>query len=282
MVLTLGAVPWSLPAIAAWGKAIRPGSEKGFQPFRFLALWCIVVLVFFSLSGSKMAPYILPMFPALALLAAGYIDRVTAAALARMLAASALALAFVLAALPFAFGHFTDYRAHAFTPGAQQWFLLAAGWWTAGALAVIWAAARAQQVAAVVLLALCAMTAHGLILHTVAEMMPAKSTLALARDIAPYLTPATRIYAVQTYPQSLPFYLKRTLTLVDFQGELEFGLEREPQKALPSLDAFVRAWPGERDAIAIMKTDLYGNLAAAGLPMTLIARDAARIAVRRP
>ena len=43
------------------------------QPFGFLiimALWALFCFVFFSLSQSKLAPYILPMFPALALLAA--------------------------------------------------------------------------------------------------------------------------------------------------------------------------------------------------------------------
>ena len=36
----------------------------------FLWVWCVVVFVFFSLSDSKLIPYILPLFPALALLMA--------------------------------------------------------------------------------------------------------------------------------------------------------------------------------------------------------------------
>src|SRR6266545_3742607 len=67
-VLFLGIVPWIvslLPALwSAWARS--PGAR--FQPRRFLFLWCAVVFAFFSASSSKLGSYILPVFPALALL----------------------------------------------------------------------------------------------------------------------------------------------------------------------------------------------------------------------
>ena len=76
--------------------------------------------------------------------------------------------------------------------------------------------------------------------------------------------------------------LGRTVTLVDYRGELALGIAREPQKALATVAAFREAWRHERDALAVMSRPMYRDLAASGLPMSVIAEDAARVAVRRP
>jgi 4-amino-4-deoxy-L-arabinose transferase-like glycosyltransferase len=61
-VLFAGFLPWSVliprSIVNAW-----KNSEM-----RFFAIWAFVVFVFFSLSGSKLPPYILPAFPALSVL----------------------------------------------------------------------------------------------------------------------------------------------------------------------------------------------------------------------
>jgi hypothetical protein len=90
------------------------------------------------------------------------------------------------------------------------------------------------------------------------------------------------VYSLRIYPQSLPVYLGRTVTLVEFRGELDFGITREPEKAVATLQEFLGKWQHERDAIAVMTKPLYRELASAGVPMTLIAEDTARVAVRRP
>ena len=66
----LGSMPWTLPALRAlfqgWRRSVRE-----FDAQLFLRFWVLFVLVFFSVSDSKLIPYILPAVPALALLAAG-------------------------------------------------------------------------------------------------------------------------------------------------------------------------------------------------------------------
>jgi 4-amino-4-deoxy-L-arabinose transferase-like glycosyltransferase len=61
-VLFAGLLPWSVliprSIVSAW-----ENSE-----LRLFAIWTFVVFVFFSLSGSKLPPYILPAFPALSIL----------------------------------------------------------------------------------------------------------------------------------------------------------------------------------------------------------------------
>jgi len=50
-------------------------------------------------------------------------------------------------------------------------------------------------------------------------------------DLAKALPPADReapLYSVRTYDQSLTFYLQRTVMLVGYRGELDYGLRRAP------------------------------------------------------
>ena len=87
-VFLAGSMPWTLPALrvlAVGWRRRRPGggasmsdpprtgsSSLGseFQPALFLWIWVVFIGVFFSLSDSKLMPYILPLMPALALLIA--------------------------------------------------------------------------------------------------------------------------------------------------------------------------------------------------------------------
>ncbi len=68
-ILMLTMLPWSffLPRslVKAWQQR---HSDKGST--LFLLLWPLIIILFFSLSSSKLIPYILPTFPALALLIA--------------------------------------------------------------------------------------------------------------------------------------------------------------------------------------------------------------------
>ena len=75
----------------------RPGARRGFDATLFLKIWVWFVCVFFSLSDSKLIPYILPAMPALALLTASLPERsrmrdLSRTALATAAAATGLAL----------------------------------------------------------------------------------------------------------------------------------------------------------------------------------------------
>ncbi len=65
-----GALPWLLPGVracrAAWAEPAA--APAAFRVRRFLLVYCALTLVFFSASGSKLAPYIMPMMPVLAAL----------------------------------------------------------------------------------------------------------------------------------------------------------------------------------------------------------------------
>jgi 4-amino-4-deoxy-L-arabinose transferase-like glycosyltransferase len=280
-VLAVGALPWTVPMLVGWWRALAARRRSGFDPFGFLAVWAVVVFVFFSASGSMMVPYILPLLPALALLGARHLVQAPGVRLTRVLCISALVPAGALAVAPYVFSHAAG-EVSALAGASEPVLLLAAAPWVAGAAAAFAAEIRGNRDVAVVSLALAAMAAGHFTLLGAAQLFPHKSTLALAQKLKPQLRDSTRAYVLKTYPQSLPAYLGRTVTLVQFRGELEFGLAHEARKAVASVQEFAALWPHERDAVAIMTPSLHRELAASGLPMAIIARDAALVAVRRP
>ncbi len=75
-IFLLGALPWTTLALQSAAQAWSRRTATTFQPRRFLLLWCLVVFTFFSVSSSKLPSYILPLFPALALLLADALPRI--------------------------------------------------------------------------------------------------------------------------------------------------------------------------------------------------------------
>jgi hypothetical protein len=120
-----------------------------------------------------------------------------------------------------------------------------------------------------------------ILLVSARSIAPLYSGASLAAQISHAIMPGTRIYAVRTYDQTLPFYLRRTMTLVETRGELDFGLRLEPEKAVDTLAAFTGRWTGEPEALAVMEPDTYALLRAQGLPMVVRARSPGRLIVSR-
>jgi hypothetical protein len=104
----------------------------------------------------------------------------------------------------------------------------------------------------------------------------------IASQVRPLLSPGVPFYSVRMHDQTMPFYLQRTLTLVDYRDEFDYGLQQEPTLAVDSLETFKSRWLADADAFALMVQDNYDLLAKEGLPMTLVARDTRRIIVRKP
>jgi 4-amino-4-deoxy-L-arabinose transferase-like glycosyltransferase len=81
LVAVAGSFPWSFYLLSSLGRAlVRPwlGRTEVRAPDRlhlFLLLWIAAPVVFFSFSGSKLPGYILPIFPAVALIIGGELGR---------------------------------------------------------------------------------------------------------------------------------------------------------------------------------------------------------------
>jgi hypothetical protein len=119
------------------------------------------------------------------------------------------------------------------------------------------------------------------VLWAARALAPLYSGEPLVTQLPPALRDTPLVYGVRLYDQSLPFYLKRTVTLVDYRGELDFGLTLEPHKGIETLAAFEPRWRDSGQALAVMSPDTYGVLAARGLPMVVRARTPKELIVSR-
>jgi 4-amino-4-deoxy-L-arabinose transferase-like glycosyltransferase len=278
-ILAMGLLPWTGLALHSVGTAWRRYADAVFQPRRFLTLWCLVVFAFFSVSSSKLPSYILPLFPAAALLLGDALPRLKRNVLLAHLGAVA-AVALVALALS---TRVTELASEAM-PAAMmadygRWLTAAATLWLAGTVAAMVLAWRNRTVAAALIMSVTGFVAGMGTLLGIETLSPANSAYHIAGQVKPLLSPGVPFYSVRMYEQTLPFYLDRTVTLVDYRDELDFGLTQQPEKWVPSLDEFKIRWKATGDAFAIMPPDLFDSLAQEGLPMTLIARDTRRVIV---
>jgi 4-amino-4-deoxy-L-arabinose transferase-like glycosyltransferase len=280
-VLALGFLPWTtlLPqAVLAGWRAARGGERAS----ALLLIWAAFVLLFFSLSQSKLTPYILPMVPALSLLTGRAIAELpprqfaahlrAVAVLAALIAVAVLILWLLPAMAPLV--------ARASSPSiagfALAFALLALGAGLGARLgrrgAVLGAAAAAGL--GTLLLAQSALLA--------ADYLPRmRAVVDLTQQLRPRITSATRLYCVNGYLQPIPFYLQRPCTLVGYRGELDFGLKQEPELALADIRQFAFEWEQQTDALAILRPLDYQELEALGAPMRVIYTAPSFVAVIR-
>lgn len=281
-ILLVGTAPWLPQIVTAWRTRNDHHVARGdFDARRVLWVWAAVVLFFFSASKSKLVPYVLPIVPVMALLIAGskaessgrnarlsaLITLATAAAVGIGLMAYSLraheekqrALAdlatpgFIAVALLLALSGIAGLLLMRKLGARASLASIAIGWFSAGAVIVGWAAAAAG---------------------------PLYSSESMARSIATRVPAPRHIYSVNYYEQTLPFYLGRTIDLVDFRGELDFGLGLDPARVI-TLDEFRKRWQGETDACAMMSREAYQRLVDSALPMTVIERDLHYVLVGR-
>ena len=281
-LLAAGMLPWTgaLPWLFA-GKETA-GGAAAISPRHVLLTWSIFVLLFFSASGSKLPSYILPMFPALALLIALLVRDARPVTLQRHLLLPALlwACAALASTQSARFASITT-PVEVLAPLASALRLGAV--LVLASCAVAWWWLRGNGVTAAVLsLALGHAMAIALVLQAHDGYGQLKSAAALAAALPPSITPATPVYAVRDYDQTLPFYLRRDVTLVDFEDEFALGEQREPERWIKTLDEFVRRWQSAPQAAAYMGAATWVELHQRGLPMRIVFQDPRRVVVVKP
>lgn len=281
-ILAAGVLPW-LPQmgqafIGGWRASVPRGR---FDPNRLLWVWCVFILVFYSLSGSKLAPYILPIVPALALLTAARGNHRNV----RSLRISMYVLSGVAIALPL-YGWFAARNTHDplvlsviedARPAIVAFTVIA----LSGAVLCRQALRNGRPTAALFCVASAWFLSLALLFASVGRDDSLRSGKSLAAQIPADLAAHAPIFSVQTYDQTLPFYLRRTFFLVDMRGELDYGLQDSPGTYIADIQRFESTWRELSDAIAIMPHRTYAQLAAEGLPMRVLGQDRRRVAVSR-
>ena len=209
-IVPLAAFPWIVPALAGlpswrWGWLARRVNEQAREAW-FLTCWVLGPLALFSLNQSKLPQYVLPLMPPIALAAARVLardgidaaGRVAVGLLALVGASLMLGPRLLTQSLPLAPSVAAAIPAASFAVGIA---LVAAA-------ALVALAARSGTPAiglagyALPVIALPFVTAP--LLRAVGDD---RSAAAIARGVAG----RGAVLAVEAYPPSLPFYLRRTI-----------------------------------------------------------------------
>ena len=279
-VFLIGTVPWTLPALRVLVSGWRVRAAGGaFNPSLFLWIWVLFVCVFFSLSDSKLMPYILPAMPALAVLIAG----LPPATLRRDFLFTAILTTFAGLALGVA-----TFYLPALIPesAARPYFLLVAKpvREVAALLLVsgvfVWVRCAADATRAGVFLGVGWCLAALLVIKASALVAPIYSGLDLANALAPGDRDAP-LYSVRTYDQSLTFYLQRTVMLVGYRGELDYGLRQAPDREIADVDEFLKVWDSQTRAFAVMDLRTFNNFKERGVPMRMVGHNVGQVLVAR-
>jgi hypothetical protein len=280
MILAVGSLPWIAQVTRALTQGWRATAPHGrFDLSRLLWLNASFTLVFFSLSDSKLPPYILPILPPLALLGA----RLDASG-ARDLKVSAwvqCGLACALGLAVFLYGEKSLAGDQAFTFSALRPWLIA----IAVAMCLL-AATTLWQVKHNIVRAAQTLGAGGFLIAItlivgaathISQRYSAKTLLAAAGP----LEPNAPIYTVDTFDWTIPFYTRTPVVPVIWRGELDYGLNRSPERGIATMTEFESNWRSSTSAYALIPHKTYALFLKAALPMRVLAQDFDNVFVSR-
>ena len=235
-------LPWSFfipsAAISAWRERNGPGANA----ILFLALWGILIFGFFSASNSKLIPYILPVFPAVALLT-GRAFAIASELPGRVFTVTVPVLGAVLCIMGaglLLYPHLVDHAELSVLASTVGGVLF-------GAEGVFLLVGRKRFSAGsiFVTLFLFSLVIEGVmppfLLGKFVEERSSKKLALIAKSV---MTPDTTIVSIG-YDHTLTFYSGRRIVILGGPGELEFGSKQGDQSAwFIGLPEFTKLWKG--------------------------------------
>lgn len=271
-ILIVGLFPWIAFAMQALREALPASwaTRAAQREQLFLLLWAVLVFAFFSASDSKLATYILPMFPPLALLLARWMDlrweQPAAPGLRTGLALLLITSVVLSAAFAILPGRMSD---HPTVVHVAE--LLGSGLYVFSALLLAvgllpWLAGRRRYPQAIGALLMANALLWSFLSFELPKFDDNYSVKTLALKLRPQLAPGDEVISYHDYYQDLPFYLQQRVTVAGYQGELGFGIGVEPRVRQWMIDdaEFARRWQDLPRAYMITSRENYQTLSASG------------------
>lgn len=259
--LIIGFFPWIvfLPQAivscfpTAWKERKKHGEEI------FFMLWAIIIFTFFSFSKSKLIPYIVPVFPPIAILTAIYLGR----ALEKNRTPLGIRLgyvAFVVFSAAFAYLFYDSLHTLSLADPdqAMRWLGLGAVILLIGSILSCVYAFYHLPKALIIQIA-----TMWLFLMMIMASIPALDTRTirpLAIKLKPLLKPSDEIVTYNQYYQDLPFYLERNVSVLNWQNEMRYGIAHQAMHGwFLNNDEFAQHWNSQRRVFVIMSKEEYGS-----------------------
>lgn len=283
-IMSVGVLPWIAVMVRAaatqWRAVVRPGTVHAEG---LLLIWAATVIVFFSLSGSKLATYVVPAVAPLALVAGRWMQLSGPRSLLRTSLVIMMGLSLLWLCLEPLVGHFV-------APGIKQVVYLEISTWamwsgiiglTGAALA--WLALRLElQREATMLASGSFCIALALLMCGTNAMEKSRGGAGLASVIQPQLRDDATFYCVNMYWQTLPFSLQRPCVLVKYHGELELQFASDASAFIPSIEQFATRWRNDTHAVAVVNPADWAELLALKLPMHVLVQQDNIVVIRKP
>lgn len=260
-ILFLGFFPWTLflwsalrqHCPTAWKNCIAQKKSV------FLLVWAAIIFIFFSLSKSKLVPYILPVLPPLSMLVghflATHLEKPASFWQKPFLAIgiTSLFISLILMIAP----HVEVMNDQ---PLATRWLTLIAGILTVGTGIATWLV-YFKKIKSGWAMLLATLMLNLVLVNFAVPAIDTRSIKPLAMAIKNKLHAKDEVVAYHHYYQDLPFYLQRRITVVDCHGELSFGMQHQNTAEFMINDAtFWKKWQGSLPVYAIMSIDHYHKL----------------------
>ncbi len=264
-ILLAGVVPWTGMLLEALHAARGKWSFLSRDSGRLLGLWVAVPFLFFSLSDSKLIPYVAPCMPPLAILIGTALEALSQGRAGAVPMSRRFVILNGIVLLPLAAAGVL-YPVLSSRPGARD--LLAHTLPASAALLLFWGASlamhrrRSFSLMPAVLCVLALLNAFAF-----SRGFEAKARLDSPRDVAALVRErgreGDRIVAYRSLMQGLSFYLGRRIVVAGTLNELEFGAAREedPQWFIDAAQ-LRRLWNGPDRVLLVTKPRHAGLLAS--------------------
>ena len=214
-IIVLGMFPWTIFLLTTFKQRLS-GLWKQRQDHAselFLITWIIGIAVFFSIPTSKIISYILPIFPALAIITGRYLSRLPSLSLPCYLANQVLFLLFATIAIILAF-NLSCLQLPASEPHLQPAFIMIGLLISIGGSSALYLMRRKIIKGFIVLASITSLSFWIALWAEPYLQIGYPNTQSLIKKIQPELTANTEIATYYHYFQDLPIYIGRYITVV--------------------------------------------------------------------
>ena len=265
-VLLGGLFPWSIFIPRAVAQLWR---EK---EVRLFLIWSGVVFCFFSVSGSKLPPYIHPVFPALSVIVAYFFRRQWDGQIRPGIEPAVYAAFFLcvsLTGIVYASGTLDRYLAGlpdmAALSRSIRWLIVSVSIASLGALCVI--SLPRMRTYHNLFYTLCTFSLVVFVITMLhSEVIDGfNTTKRLAEQINGSSAPPAVVVNYGSFDETLPFYLKKRTYIVNHVGELEMGHKYPDAKGyFLDTESFAGLFRSDRPVYVVLKSKRLPRLQVAG------------------
>lgn len=252
-ILLLGLMPWTGFAIVAIKNSIKKIFQNNNKEHAFLMIWFFSIFVFFSFAGSKLIPYILPVLYPLALSSGIFISEINDRDYKISVFFTFLSFITLFFVYIFFKPSISNILAHeGVTSLFYMFFAL-----SFVAILVLLSAFFKKNFKGIAILLFISLSINMMWIFNKSSAYYQEVKRPTTKYMAEFVNLNKKdedlVFCYRRYYQDFPVYLNSTVFLVDFVGELEFGMNAEPnKKVIYKKDEFFKLWAEKSKRIFLL------------------------------